>query len=169
MLTQVSFMPLKRVLSLAPSPQTIVISITDSSPRAARPDLRGYRDVLRLEFVDIAEEHVGAAVGSWPVEPTPDLHESISGLPGERLPALSDALAVRNFLDAHHATAAPTALLVHCFAGASRSAAIAQWASMTYHIPLDDVEARGTSDANERLLRLLALSMKDKGASEASS
>lgn len=157
MLTQIAFMSLERMLSLAPNPKAIVISITDSSPRAVRPGLTGFRDVLRLEFVDIAEEHVGAAVGSWPDEPTSAAHESISGLRGERVPALSDAVAVRRFLDRHHAASEPTVVLVHCFAGASRSAAIARWAASTFGIPLDDVAGRGTLEANERVLRLLAL------------
>ena len=160
MLSQISFMPLARILTLTPNPDAIVISITDVSPWAIRPNLEGYLDVLRLQFVDVAEEHFGAEVGPWPIEPTHDEHESISGLRGERLPALSDAAAVRHFLDKHHAKAEPTAVLVHCFAGASRSAAVAQWAAATYGIPLEDVAGRGTAESNQRLLRLLDLSLE---------
>lgn len=164
MLTHIAFMPLARFLSLAPDPLVVVVSITDSSPRAVRPNLEGYHDALRLEFVDVAEEHVGDAVGSWPVEPTPEEHEKLGELRGERLPALSDALAVRRFLDKHHAAANRLAVLVHCFAGASRSAAVAQWAATNYGIPLEDVAGRGTSASNERVLRLLDLSTRDDEA-----
>jgi predicted protein tyrosine phosphatase len=160
MLTKIAFMPLAQVLALTPSPHAIVISITDVSPQATRPGLDGFLDVLRLQFVDVAEEHFGAEVGTWPVEPTQDEHESISGLRSERLPALSDATAVRHFLDKHHATTHQTAVLVHCFAGASRSAAVAQWAAGTYGIPLEDVAGRGIAESNQRLLRLLDLSLE---------
>lgn len=155
MLTRVSFFSLQHMLTLEPSPLAVVISVTDSSPRAARPALQGYRDALRLEFVDVAEEHVNVAVGSWPAEPTLQEHEELSGLRGERLPALSDAVAIRSFLDAHHGTPEPVEVLVHCFAGASRSAAIASWAAEHYDLPLVDVAGRGTNEANERLGRLL--------------
>lgn len=148
-------MSLQRMQSLPPSAQAIVVSVTDSSPHAIRPTLHGYRDVLRLEFLDIAEEHVNASVGSWPLEPTRQEHEELSGLRGERLPALSDAVAIRRFLDAHHGTPEPIEVLVHCFAGASRSAAIASWAAKHYGLPLVDVAGRGTNEANERLGRLL--------------
>ena len=159
MLDEVSFMSLERVLALAPNQSTIVVSITDSSPLAVRPSLEGYRDVLRLEFVDITEEDVGAVVGSWPSEPTTEEHEQISGLRGERLPAVSDAEAVRDFLYKHHLAPERVSVLVHCFAGASRSAAVARWAAATYDIPLDDVAGRGTSQHNKRLSRLLESSL----------
>jgi predicted protein tyrosine phosphatase len=155
MLTSVTFMSLQRMQSLPPSAQAVVVSVTDSSPHAVRPTLHGYRDVLRLEFLDIAEEHVGAAVRSWPLEPTPQEHERLSEHRGERLPALSDALAIRQFLDAHHGAAEALEVLIHCHAGASRSAAIAAWVAEHYGIPLVDVAGRGTDEANERLGRLL--------------
>lgn len=148
-------MSLQRMQSLPPSAKAIVVSVTDSSPHAVRPTLHGYRDVLRLEFLDIAEEHVGAAVGSWPLEPTPQEHERLSEHRGERLPALSDALAIRHFLDAHHAAAETVEVLVHCYAGASRSAAVAAWAAQYYGIPLIDVAKGGTHEANARIARLL--------------
>lgn len=148
-------MSLQRMQSLQPSAKAVVVSVTDSSPHAVRPTLRGYRDVLRLEFLDIAEEHVSAAVGSWPLEPTPQEHERLSEHRGERLPALSDAIAIRQFLDAHHAAAEPVEVLIHCHAGASRSAAIAAWVAEHYRIRLIDVAGRGTDEANERLGRLL--------------
>lgn len=155
MLRQVSFMSLLRLQALAASPHAVVISITDSSTHAVRPALNGYRDALRLEFLDIAEEHVNAAIGSWPLEPTPSEHERLSEHRGERLPALSDALAVRKFLDTYHAAAELVEVLVHCYAGASRSAAIAVWAGEHYGIPLVDVAGCGLDEANARLGRLL--------------
>ncbi len=158
MLRQVSFMSLQRMQALAASPHAVVISITDSSPHAVRPALHGYRDALRLEFLDIAEEHVSAAIGSWPLEPTPSEHERLSEHRGERLPALSDAVAIRQFLDAHHVAKEPIEVLVHCYAGASRSAAIALWAAEHYGIQLVDVATRGLDEANARLGRLLTQS-----------
>ena len=160
MLTRISFLPLARVLVLDPNPTTVVISITDSSPRAVRPTLAGYRDILRMEFVDVAEEQFGLASGTWPPEPTLEEHEKFSGLIGERIPTHSDATAIRAFLDKHHAAPESIAVLVHCFAGASRSAAVAKWASAAYDVPIDDVERRGTDEANERLLRLLGLTVR---------
>lgn len=158
MLTRVSFMSLQHFQALAASPRAVVISVTDSSPHSVRPALHGYRDALRLEFVDIAEEHVNAPAGSWPLEPTTREHEELSELRGERIPAMSDAVAIRRFLDAHHAAAEPLEVLVQCFAGASRSAAIAVWTAQSYGIPLVDVLGRGTGEANERLGRLLTAS-----------
>lgn len=155
MLTRISFMPQARVLALDPFPSTVVISITDSSPYAVRPTLAGFLDVLRLEFVDVAEEQFCVAAGAWPPEPTSEEHEKFSGLLGERIPTLSDAIAIRAFLDKHHNKPEPVAVVVHCFAGASRSAAVAKWAGTVYDVPIDDVERRGTEEANERLLRLL--------------
>ncbi len=155
MLTQVSFMSLQRVQAMAASPHVVVISVTDSAADAVRPALNGYRDALRLEFVDMAEEHVNAPIGSWPREPTPQEHEALSGLRGERLPAFSDAVAIRRFLDGHHGAAEPLEVVIHCFAGASRSAAIAGWAAEHYSVPLVDAAGRGTDEANERLSRLL--------------
>jgi len=157
MLKQVSFMSLQRMQALEASKHAIVVSVTDSSPHSVRPQLDGYRDVLRLEFIDITEEHVGAEPGAWPLEPTPLQHEQLTELWGERMPALSDAVAIRTFLDAHHAGIESIEVLVHCFAGASRSAAIAMWAAAYYGVPLVDLSGRGTGEANERLLRLLKL------------
>lgn len=155
MLTRVAFMSQQRLQALRPTPQAIVISITDSAPRAVRPVLDGYCDGLRLEFLDISEEDVNAAVGSWPMEPSQEEHERLSECRGERLPALSDAVAIRRFLDDHHAADRSVEVLVHCFAGASRSAAIAVWAAEHYGIALVDVAGRGTDEANGRPSRLL--------------
>lgn len=155
MLDDVRFVSQEAARLFKPNRQTVVVSITDNSGASARPNFAGFRDVLPLNFIDVSEECVGALPGCWPLQPTPAQHETISGLHGEEVPTLQHAQAIGSFLHRHHASSTRIKVLVHCFAGASRSAAVAQWVARQFEVPLRDPLKRGTRDANPRVTRLL--------------
>lgn len=153
MFKEVVFFGVDQMLLLPPSLDTVVISILDRSEEGSRPRLDGFREVLTLQFEDTYEEVSGDKPGDWPDEPSDDDHFLYSQGPGERVPSLSDAKRIVEFLDRHHQTFEQLVLAVHCYAGISRSAAVASWASTRYWAPLGDM--RSTDFANTRLVRLL--------------
>lgn len=155
MLADVRFVSQEAARRFKPSRQTVVVSITDSSGASDRPDFTGFRDVLPLSFVDVSEECVGALPGCWPLQPSTCEHQFLSGLQGEEVPTLGHAQAIGSFLQKHHASSTRIKVLVHCYAGASRSAAVAKWAAQQFDVPLRDPLKRGTRDANLRVMRLL--------------
>jgi len=154
MLKDIMFLSLTKMKRVRPDINTIVISILDSSEASGRPRLKGFRGVLSLEFEDIAEEHHNVEAGAWPDEPCLACHEQFASR-GERLPALSDAERIVTYLKHHHASPDPVRVIIHCHAGISRSAAVAEWASVRYWIPLTLMKDQSTDRANPRLLRLL--------------
>jgi predicted protein tyrosine phosphatase len=154
MLKDIVFLSVNKMKRFRPDKDTIVISILDSSEAADRPRLKGFRGVLSLEFEDIAEEHHKVEAGAWPDEPTSEEHKQFASR-GERLPALSDAARIVTYLQHHHASPDPVNLVVHCHGGISRSAAVAEWASVRYWIPISLLKDQSTERANPRLLRLL--------------
>lgn len=154
MLKDIVFLSVNKMKRVRPNKDTIVISILDSSESVDRPRLSGFRGVLSLEFEDIAEEHHRVDVGAWPDEPTSAEHQMFASR-GERLPALSDAARIVTYLQHHHATPDPVTLIVHCHGGISRSAAVAEWASVRYWLPISLQKDQTTERANPRLIRLL--------------
>jgi predicted protein tyrosine phosphatase len=154
MLKDIVFLSVTKMKRVRADKNTIVISILDSSESVDRPRLCGFRGVLSLEFEDIAEEHHKVAVGAWPDEPTNEEHQKFASR-GERLPALSDAARIVAYLQHHHASQDPVNLIVHCHGGISRSAAVAEWTSVRYWLPISLLKEQSTERANPRLLRLL--------------
>lgn len=155
MIAQVQFVPLACARTLPPSKDTVVISILDGAQHKHRPSFSQFRDALELTFLDLSEELVGARAGDWPNEPSDDENLLLTDLFGERLPALSDGVATVRFLRKHHRTRQSVNVVVHCFAGASRSAAVAKWTAARFGVPLVDPFGAGTRDANKRVLRML--------------
>ncbi len=158
MIEEIAFFSLDEVRRLKAAPDRAVISVLDRSEDPCRPAFDGYGRVLRLHFEDTAEEGKLARAGQWPDEPTPEEHQRFAQGRGERVPALSDALTIVNFLrDCFSDPDVAWHVVIHCYGGISRSAAIAQWASVRYWKPLNAQGRTNTEFANPRLLRLLAI------------
>lgn len=150
MFTQLDFLSLDRFKGLTPRADTVVVSILDTEEAARRPELGGWRSALAMEFEDTAEETKCAST-PWPAEPTDEEHARYCQARGNRIPALSDARAIVDFLNRHGTSTEQLKLVVHCYQGISRSGAVAAWAGARFWLPL----SRSTDYANPRLLRLL--------------
>ena len=94
----------------------MVVSITDPDAPPARLDV-GFREVLAVAFHDVIEPVRWGETELAPITP-------------------AQAHAVVAFLERWHADADALALLVHCEAGISRSAAVARFAAERYAIPV---------------------------------
>lgn len=151
MFNSIRYLSLDAFKKLKPSFSTVVVSILDSQESSRRPLLAGWRSVLSLEFEDTYEEQKCASA-YWPDEPTVGEHARYCQGQGERVPALSDALLIADFLLGHGRSAEQLDLVVHCYGGISRSAAVASWASCRFFVPLE----REPGFPNARLLRLLS-------------
>jgi predicted protein tyrosine phosphatase len=156
MLKSVEFMSLKSMKSLQPNESVAVISIHDSSSLRDLPTFDGFLDVLRLNMLDVCEEHMRQAPGTWAAEPSREQHYEYCGIDENYAPALSHASAIRAFVDNIHARADEIALVVHCSFGISRSAAVAGWASERFGVKLHDRAGKGLGEANPRITRLLS-------------
>lgn len=155
MLTEVRFLGIDAARALKPSLGTAVISILDHSENHRRPPrLRAFKDCLILDFVDTYEAE---GADPWPDKMTPAEHALVCADPFERAPDLADAEAIVTFVRKHHWSSEPTRLVVHCYGGVSRSAAVAQWVGVVHGVPLPQLgDGVHTLDrANPRLLRLL--------------
>ena len=133
-----------------PYPNTAMISITGwSSFGCLEVNIKpGFQSILRLTFDDVDEESLGVPVGSIP-DFSPDGSIIVSG---HLLPDLHHAREIVAFLEdgefAH--------LVVHCYAGQSRSAAVAQFVADRYGAALLlRNHIVGTQYKNNRLYRLL--------------
>jgi len=154
MLTAIRFLSLAEFNLLSPDPRMVVISILDRAESGERPLLSGFRSALELEFYD-AYESSGEA---WPDHVDLQDAPNLCGIHfGERPPSIADAAAIASFCQRHHASQEKLVLVAHCFAGLSRSAAVAAWASGHFRVPLDNPHGRDTRLANPRLTRLLKL------------
>lgn len=155
MLKSVEFMSLKSMKSLQPNESVAVISIHDSSTIRDLSTFDGFVDVLSLNMLDVCEEHMGQAPGTWTDEPSAEQHSEYCGIAENYAPALSHANAIRAFVDKLHSRAEELDLVVHCSFGVSRSAAVAGWASERLGVKLHDRAGVGLKDANPRITRLL--------------
>jgi predicted protein tyrosine phosphatase len=155
MLKSVSFMSLAAV-GLVPAEKSIaVVSIRDSASIDRLPSFEGFWETLPVHMLDACEEHFALPSGSWPDEPTPQQHLQYCESAVDSAPSTSHAREIQEFLLRAHGSVTPLDVVVHCSAGASRSAAVAIWISEKFGVPLRDVLNKGLDDANPRLLRLL--------------
>lgn len=146
------------------NPQDIaLISILDKSEASCRPDLSQFAKVICFDFEDTSEESKLMPADSFGDYPTMAQCAQFAQGKGERVVDLHDAKAILDFVDQAMADPKPMTLAIHCYAGMSRSAAVAQFVSQAYGIDLDS--PKGTAGANPRLLRLLTKSYKKKACS----
>lgn len=157
MIEDIAFYSLEEVRRVAPAEDLAVISVLDRSEAAQRPSFDGFGRVLRLQFEDTAEESKLARAGQWPDEPTEEEHRRFAQGQGERVPTLTDALAIVAFLRCCFEEPKAWRIAIHCYGGISRSAAIAEWAAVRYWKPLNTQGRTNTDYANPRLLRLLGV------------
>jgi predicted protein tyrosine phosphatase len=153
MFKEVIFLSAEKMHLFKPSADVVVVSILDKSEEKDRPTLQGFRDVLRLQFEDTYEELKLVEKGGWPDEPTDEEHARFAQGRGERVPTLSNAREIVEFLDKHHQTFDHLTLVAHCHGGISRSAAVASWAATRYWAPINCMMS--TDWANPRLMRLM--------------
>lgn len=111
MLKEIHFVSYQQFLALQGRADTIAISITDRLYEGTVAE--GYHDVLRLQFADYDPVRDTPLTCQHPFTPV-------------------HAALVREWITVHHAAAVPLILLVHCWAGISRSAAIAWWAHQKF-------------------------------------
>lgn len=171
MLKTVRWMSAAEVSKLAPSQGTVIISILDQFEESSRPaHLDAFADHLSLSFVDTFER---AKTMAWPDEMTIAEHlEACAGIEGDRAPVLSDAIKIIDFATRHHESSEELDLVVHCFAGKSRSAAVAKWVNEALGVPIPGIDEAGRrllSLANKRVLRLLrkaATRSQEKGRND---
>lgn len=155
MIKEICFCPIDGVNSFKQIRPTVLISILDKGERAKRESTikySGFIDVLKLSFEDTYEE-VKLSSKLWEDEPSEEEHALHAMDKGERAPTLSDALEIKNFFLKHHGNQEEIDLLVHCYGGISRSAAVAYFLSTKFFIPLNT--CRCTDSSNKRVLRLL--------------
>lgn len=157
MITSVAFLSIDRARNLIPSRDTLMVSILDLQERRdlRLPRLGGYRSVLSLSFEDTSEEGKLKEVGSWDDDPDDIDHARFSQGYGERIPTLQDAKKIVEFVQRHHTSEESLKFIVHCRAGVSRSAAVAQWVVEYTLAPMRSDIRMNTSHANARLTRLL--------------
>jgi len=155
MLKSVEFMSLKSIKSLPPLAGVAVISICDSASVRDLPTFAGFMDVLRLNMLDVCEEHAGLEPGAWTDEPSLEQDSEYCGIPDNFAPSTSHARAICTFVDDLQGRIDEIDLVVHCSAGVSRSAAVALCTSERLGITLLDNAGVGVSEANPRIARLL--------------
>lgn len=145
-------------LKLSSTIPMIAISITDPTATSARAP-KGLAGLLRLSFEDDYEELLGVPPGYLP-----DLHpqhdDGIRLFFGDNeLCDANDASRMLSFLNTYAKKDQPHDVIVHCRAGISRSAAVAQFVSEHYGCDIDQANP-DTSAANMRVLRLLRSASK---------
>lgn len=151
MIKDIEFLSLTQMRRRRRTLDTVVVSVLDESElrKDGRPRLGGFRSTLALTFEDTAEE---PGAPQWPNEPDEVEHRVFASHLEERVPSLSDAKRIVDFVNEHHRSPEQLHLVAHCFGGISRSAAIAEWASARCWAPILE---KTPDRSNPRLLRLL--------------
>lgn len=165
MLKDVRFMGVREASKLAPSTDTVIISILNQFEECNRPaHLHQFRDHLILHFVDTFEK---PGDPDWPDQMPEEEHKMICKYDEEKAPELIDAQRIVEFVGRYHETPDEIRLVVHCQGGISRSAAVAKWAGEFYAVPLPQLGdgIHELNGANPRVLRLLAKAAYDAGIS----
>lgn len=140
------------VATLPDKHNTALISILDASEEYSRPDVCAFADALVLQFQDVSEESKKCFedFGDYPDSKTTGKY---TDGPSEALFNADHARAIVAFFDKCQRNSQVQTLAVHCYAGLSRSAAVAQFLSDTFAVDLDS--CKGTAGANPRVLRVL--------------
>jgi predicted protein tyrosine phosphatase len=137
MISKCIFMPRDWAMQRSHSPESVMVSITNPGDDKVILGLSESR-ILRLQFRDLKKP-----------DPSADTFSSIQ------------AQAVREFLNRWNSSSQKIEFLVHCRAGQSRSAAIAQWAADALVVPVvGEPSDIGTRLANPLVLDLLERSAK---------
>lgn len=155
MLKDIHFMGYREANFLEPRWDTVVISILDPTEEEVRPpQLHEFRDTLELTFVDVFEEH---GKQSWPDEMSAQEHAAATSMATGKAAEIIDAQRIVEFINRHHESTEVVTLVVHCYGGVSRSAAVAKWAGKTYAAPLPQLDdgIHDLEGANPRVMRLL--------------
>lgn len=112
MLKDVRFMGVREASKLAPSKDTVIISILNQFEDCNRPDhLNQFREHLILHFVDTFEKPGDPA---WPDQMSDDEHKVICKYDEEKAPELIDAQRIVEFVGRHHEAHDEIRLVVHC-------------------------------------------------------
>lgn len=155
MLKDIHFMGHREANFLEPRWDTVVISILDPTEEEVRPpQLHEFRDALELTFVDVFE---GPSEQSWPDQMSAKEHAAATSMATGKAADIGDAKRLVEFIHRYHESPEEIRLVVHCYGGVSRSAAVAKWAGQTYAVPLPQLN-EGICDlegANPRVMRLL--------------
>ena len=115
MIQRVAFVSLYQAQKLTGRADTVVISVCDRHYRAKLQS--GFADVLDLYFDDYDPNRDGQ-------------RDHVDPFTAE----LADI--ARQWVIRHHSNSAALSALVHCYAGLSRSAALAWWINQEFNIPL---------------------------------
>lgn len=152
MIKSVSFCGVSSVKGLSPRRSIALISILDDDERFERPPLYGFAKILSQDHVDFYEEK-----SKLPLESVDDatglLANGASPVEGHRVFCARDAIEIVEFVEDCIAEDRTLELIVHCYAGVSRSAAVAKFVCEHYGLALST--NRDLSDANPRVERLL--------------
>ena len=127
---------------LKPTSSTIAISI-GAADEGAPPRLdRGFAGAIRLEFDDVYEESLNLPVGFFP-DLHPRHHDGVRIFAGNaNVFDFNDAHKINRFIGHYAVKPEPYDLVVHCFAGVSRSAAVALHSSFRYGARITGVKIR---------------------------
>jgi len=152
MIGDIVFLSEKQAIAYRSLRPTIGISIFNSDAEPPKLNHTRYAGLIRLQFDDSSEETLG-------IDGIPDLVNGWQNgrriiLNGNELCDFNDARKIFTFLQHHANQETKVDLMVHCEAGISRSAAVAQFAALQFGGTVMNTN-RDTSGANKRLLRLL--------------
>lgn len=140
------------VAALPDKHSTALISILDASEEYSRPDVCVFADALVLQFQDVSEESK-KCFEDFGDHPDSQTTAKYTDGPAETLFNAAHAKTIIEFFDKCRGNSQVQTLAVHCYAGLSRSAAVAQFLSDTFGVDLDS--CKGTAGANPRVLRVL--------------
>ena len=155
MLKEVLFIGVREASRLEPSQTTVIISILDQFEEHNRPPrLHEFKEHLILNFVDTFEK---PGEPYWQDRMSEAEHRAACTCDEDRAPELIDAQRIVEFVNRHHRSTEAVTLVVHCYGGVSRSAAVGQWVGETLGVALPQLEdgIHTLEGANPRVLRLL--------------
>ena len=153
MIVSVDFCSKKEVQAIVPAPGTVLVSIVD--PGDTPPVLSDrFLSILRIEFHDL----VGSPFNDFD-EQVRNVYKKNGYIPDRWIYFNRDhASLLAGFVSRVQADPRPRSVLVHCYAGVSRSAAVASVIADFAGLPL----LRSVSQANVRIRSLILDEMRSK-------